>query len=148
MKTTVQYLDEIKKRHRLPSDYAAAKALGVTRAAVSAYRNGNSVFNEMVAIRAAALLGVEPLEVIAACKAESAPDAATRGIWERAWGKATGAAATTLSVALLAGMLAAPSPASPAPVFERSATLYLMSNHTTAQRSSTIGNRTAMAPAG
>lgn len=128
MKTTVQYLDAVRKRLNLPSDYAAAKALGVTRAAVSAYRNGNSVFNELVAIRAAEILDIDPLEVISACKAESAPDARVRKVWENAWGKATGAATTAAIAACILGLAAAPSPARSAQVSAESATLYLMSN--------------------
>ena len=116
MKTTVQYLDALKARLDLPSDYAAAKVLGVTRQAVSKYRNGLSVFDENTAIRAAELLSLDPLEVIAACKAESAPDSHIRRVWENAWGKATGATATTALAACIVGLAAAPSPAHSAPL--------------------------------
>jgi hypothetical protein len=88
-------LTRSRKELDLPSDSAAAKALGVTRSAVSLYRNGKSVFDELTAIRAAEILGLEPLEVIAACKAESAPDARVRRVWKNAWGKAQRAKATT-----------------------------------------------------
>jgi transcriptional regulator with XRE-family HTH domain len=128
MRTTIQYLDALKKRLDLPSDYAAAKVLGVTRQAVSKYRNGQSVFDEATAARAAELLGIDPLEVISACKAESAPDAFMRKVWENAWGKATGAATTAIAAVFIVGLAAAPSPARSAPVSAESATLYLMSN--------------------
>ena len=140
MKTTVQYLDALKKRLDLPSDYAAAKVLGVTRAAVSAYRNGNSVFNETVAIRAAELLGLDPLEVIAACKAESAPDAHVRRVWENAWGKATGATVTTaVAVVLMAGLVGAPSPAQSAPIRAEVSSLRVMSNRRRTHRAANDG---------
>ncbi|WP_321921049.1 helix-turn-helix domain-containing protein [Burkholderia sp. BCC1998] len=84
MKTTVQWLDAVKARLDLPSDYAAAKALGVTRSAVSAYRNGRSVFDEKTCIRAAELLGIDPLEVIASARVESAKDPLTRSVWTHA----------------------------------------------------------------
>ncbi|WP_080492206.1 helix-turn-helix domain-containing protein [Burkholderia ubonensis] len=116
MKTTVQYLDALKKRLDLPSDYAAAKVLGVTRQAVSKYRNGQSVFDEATAIRAAELLDLDPLEVISACKAESAPDARVRRVWENAWGKATGATATAAIAVVMVGLAGAPSPAQSAPL--------------------------------
>jgi transcriptional regulator with XRE-family HTH domain len=134
MKTTVQYLDALKRRLDLPSDYAAAKALGVTRAAVSRYRNGLSVFDEATAIRTAELLGLDPLEVISACKAASAPDEHTRSVWETLWGKATGAtvqkAAAAVAVCAI-GLAAAPSPAHSASLPDNtvaSAPIYLMSN--------------------
>lgn len=129
MKTTIEYLDAVRKQLDLPSDYAAAKALGVTRSAVSKYRNALSVFDESTAARVAELLGLDPLEVIAACKAESAPDAHMRSIWEKAWGKAAGATATAAVAVLMVGLAAAPSPAQSAPVRAESATIYLMSNY-------------------
>lgn len=129
MKRTVEYLDALKKRLDLPSDYAAAKVLGVTRQAVSKYRNGISVFDENTAIRAAELLGLDPLEVISACKAESAPDLHIRRVWENAWGKATGAAVTTAFAACIVGLAAAPSPAHSAPLnTDKTARFEIMSN--------------------
>ncbi|MFM0206931.1 DUF3693 domain-containing protein [Paraburkholderia sediminicola] len=128
MKTTIQYLDAVKKKLDLPSDYAAAKALGVTRAAVSRYRNSLGTFDEAVAMRAAEILNVDPLEVISACKAESAHDERIRKVWVNIWGKATGAATTVAVTVFIAGLAAAPSPARSAPVSAESATLYLMSN--------------------
>ncbi|RQQ65558.1 DUF3693 domain-containing protein [Burkholderia stagnalis] len=126
MKTTIQYLDALKKRYDLPSDYAAAKVLGVTRAAVSRYRNGLSVFDEATAIRTADLLDLDPLEVIAACKAESATDARARRVWENAWGKATGAAVTAAVAVVMVGLAGAPSPAQSAPVRADCAILHVM----------------------
>lgn len=84
MKTTVQWLDAVKARLDLPSDYAAAKALNVTRSAVSKYRLGRSVFDEKTCIRVAEILGVDPLEVIASARVESAKDAQTRNVWTHA----------------------------------------------------------------
>ena len=131
MKTTVQYLDAIKKRLDLPSDYAAAKLLGVTRQAVSKYRNGISVFDESTAMRAAELLGLEPLEVIAACKAQSAPDERARRVWESIWGKATGVTAQKAAAAFAAcaiGLAVAPPPAHSACPRDNVSTFYVMSN--------------------
>jgi hypothetical protein len=129
VKTTVQYLDALKARFDLPSDYAAAKYLGVTRAAVSRYRSGHGVFDEKVAIRVAELLSLDPLEVIAACKAESAPDLHIRRVWENAWGKATGAAVTSAIAACIVGLAAAPSPANSTPLEpDNGSSLHVMSN--------------------
>ncbi|KAB0637276.1 hypothetical protein WT34_10630 [Burkholderia stagnalis] len=126
MKTTIQYLDALKKRLDLPSDYAAAQVLGVTRSAVSLYRNGKTVFDEGTAIRVAELLGLDPLEVISACKAEGAKDARVRRVWENAWGKATGATATAAIAVVMVGLAGAPSPAQSAPVRADCAIHHLM----------------------
>ncbi|WP_186113239.1 helix-turn-helix transcriptional regulator [Burkholderia gladioli] len=84
MKTTIEWLDAAKARLDLQSDYAAAKALGVTRSTISGYRTGRSVFDEKTCIRVAEILGIDPLEVIASARVESAKDAETRGVWMHA----------------------------------------------------------------
>lgn len=42
METTTQFLDQIKARYGLPSDYALAAKLGITQSGVSSYRVGRS----------------------------------------------------------------------------------------------------------
>lgn len=108
MKTTVEYLDAVKAKLDLPSDYAAAKALGVTRAAVSRYRNGLGTFDDLTAARVAQILGVEPIEVIAATNFERSSDDRAREVWGAIWGKAAGAIALSLT-ACAVGLSVAPS---------------------------------------
>lgn len=127
MKTTVHYLDEVRKRLDLPSDYAAAKALGVTTAAVSRYRNGIGGFDDITAARVAEILDIDPLEVIAACNYERAKDARSRAVWETIWGKAAGAIALSLIACVVGASAVAPS-TSRAAEPAKSATLYLMSS--------------------
>lgn len=127
MKTAANYLDDLRKHLGLPSDYAAAKALGLTRAAVSKYRNGLSSFDDSTAIRVASLLSIDPLEVIAACAFERAHDAGTKKVWGAIWGKATGAIVLSLSACAVGALAIAPSPAR-ASEPGKSATLYIMSN--------------------
>ncbi|MDR5797469.1 MULTISPECIES: hypothetical protein [unclassified Caballeronia] len=110
MKTTVEYLDAVKERLGLPSDYAAAKALKVTRAAVSKYRLGNATFDDTTALRVAEILNIQAIEVIAAANVERARDTETRSLWENAWGKATGAIALNLIVGAVFVSAVAPSP--------------------------------------
>ncbi|MDN7873884.1 DUF3693 domain-containing protein [Burkholderia aenigmatica] len=113
MKSTIEYLDAVKTVLNLPSDYAAAKHLHVTRAAVSRYRNGDGAFDDTTALRVAEILDVDPLEVIAAANAERARDDETRRLWERAWGKVTG---VTVASALVVGLTVAPSVAESATI--------------------------------
>jgi len=81
MKTTIEWLDAVKAALDLPSDYAAAKVLGVTRSTVSAYRNGKSTFDEDTCFRVAEILGVRAFEVVAATHAERARDDRHRDFW-------------------------------------------------------------------
>ncbi|WP_244126221.1 hypothetical protein [Burkholderia gladioli] len=127
MKTSVEYLDAVKARLDLPSDYATAKVLGLTRAAVSKQRSGQSAFDDLTAVRVAEILGIDPIEVIAAANAERARDDDARRTWERLWGKATGAVATAV---LAAGVITAAAPSTAkASETPQSASLRIMSNY-------------------
>ncbi|MFM0364236.1 hypothetical protein [Paraburkholderia sediminicola] len=98
MKTTGEYLDAVKAKLDLPSDYATAKALGVTRAAVSRYRLLQSFPDELICAKIADILGIEPIEVIAAAQYERSKDEHARQLWESIWGKVVGAIAPSLIV--------------------------------------------------
>ncbi|MFX1803513.1 helix-turn-helix transcriptional regulator [Paraburkholderia sp. A1RO-5] len=91
MKSAEQYLDEVRERLDLPSDYAISKALSVTRAAVSKYRCGRTLPDDLVCARIADLIGCEPMEVIAAMHYQRANSDEERALWEGIWGKAAGA---------------------------------------------------------
>ena len=88
MKYSIDFIDEIARRYpnddgSPASDYRIAKLLGITRASVSRFRTGKGSFCDETAIRAAELLGIEPLKVIAAANAERSKDEKTRGFWMR-----------------------------------------------------------------
>lgn len=90
MKTGMDYLDEMKAKHGMPSDYAAAKAMGVTRSAVSAFRNKKACFDNYTAAKVADLLGVDAMEVIAAVNYERAKTDELRDFWRALWIKSGG----------------------------------------------------------
>lgn len=68
-RTTVEFLDAIKEKHQLPSDYALAKKLGTSRQVISRYRNLKEGFGEEMALKVAALLEM-PSGYILSCIAE------------------------------------------------------------------------------
>lgn len=107
MKSADQYLDEVRERHDLPSDYAIAKTLGVTRAAISKYRCGRTLPDDLVCARIADAIGCEPMEIIAAINYQRAKTDDARSLWEGIWGKAVGAIAWS-SPASKAGSSVAP----------------------------------------
>lgn len=78
---TLEYLAACKTRLGIESDYALAKALGVTQQAVSSYRSGNSKINDDVALRVAEILHLHPLQVIAAANAERAKTEEAKARW-------------------------------------------------------------------
>lgn len=87
MMTTADYLDAIKAKLGLTSDYAVSKVLGVRTSSVSRYRNGVSAFDDEVCFKVGELLDVNPLEVIVAVRAERALNDDARSRWEGYWEK-------------------------------------------------------------
>lgn len=104
MKTTNEFLDAVKVRHGLESDYALAKALGVGTSVIGNYRVGRSHLNNTMAAKVAELLALDPLEVIAAAeieRAERAKDEKAKGFWMR----------YAAALLMVVGVSAPPSPA-------------------------------------
>jgi transcriptional regulator with XRE-family HTH domain len=129
MKTTGEYLDAVKAHLDLPSDYATAKALGVTPSAVSKYRLGRSQPDDLVCARIAEILDIEPMEVIAATHFERSTEPRAKALWEGIWGKAAGAIALNLIVCAVGVSVAPTSKAAASGENQaQSATLYIMSN--------------------
>ncbi|ASA54434.1 helix-turn-helix domain-containing protein [Vibrio gazogenes] len=69
MITTIELLDMLKEEADLPSDYAVAKFLNVTHQAVSRWRNGK-VMSEEIAIKVARVLNIDEDVVILSNLAE------------------------------------------------------------------------------
>lgn len=84
MKTSADYIEDLKTRHDLPSDGAAARMLGVTRQAVSNIKNRKDSFSDRTARKVAELLEIDPLEVVLSAHAERASDNDDRELWTRA----------------------------------------------------------------
>ncbi len=84
MKTTADFLDEIKELRNVQSDYAVAKILGVRHTNLSNYRHGRSHFDAAMCIKVAEVLNVEPAYIMACMEAERAKTDEIRKVWERA----------------------------------------------------------------
>ena len=82
MKTVDNYLDLLKKKYEIKSDYALAKFLGISKQRITTYRQGRSSFSTEFCIIVAKFLGLEPLEVIAAMQAMREKDSLSRTFWK------------------------------------------------------------------
>lgn len=61
----IQWIDEVKQRHGVTSDYAAAKVIGVSRFTVSGYRNREgSTLDDEAAYKVALALDINPAGVV------------------------------------------------------------------------------------
>jgi hypothetical protein len=81
MKTPAEFLDLIRARYSLPSDYAVAQLLGVNRQLVSKWRQGHGGMGDDHALRVAQLLELDVGHVLARLYAERAPSDETRSVW-------------------------------------------------------------------
>jgi transcriptional regulator with XRE-family HTH domain len=78
---TLEYLQAVKTRLEITSDYALAARLGVTRSAVSNFMRGKGVLGDDVALTIAQILDLNPLVVIAQANAERASSPEIRARW-------------------------------------------------------------------
>lgn len=78
---TQEYLAEIRSRLSISTDYAIAKALGVSKQAAGNWSKGKSGFDDETARRVAAILDIHPGTVILDMHRERAQSDETRDIW-------------------------------------------------------------------
>lgn len=115
METTNQLLDRIKEKYGLKSDYALAKAIGMSRERISRYRNSSGELGDDAALKVAELLDLDPGYVLACMSHQRTKSDAARHAWERladlvkrhgvAAGMAILAAAPTLSALRLESLV-------------------------------------------
>lgn len=107
VKTTLDYLNDLSelsiKNGGTGTDYAIAKMMGVTTSRIGNYRSGRNAFDDEFCIKAASLLGVNPIEIIAAVNLEGKRGQQKAGFWRETYQKAAGSA---LGVILSYGLLA------------------------------------------
>ncbi|MDL5400743.1 helix-turn-helix domain-containing protein, partial [Escherichia coli] len=64
MKTT-EYLDAVKVKQGIQSDYALAKQLGVSTSAIISYRNGRAALGIETSMKVGQILGIDSHKVYA-----------------------------------------------------------------------------------
>lgn len=79
---TFEYLDAVKKRLGVDSDYAVAKALEIRHSTISGYRSRGGQMDDEVAAKVAAVLGLHPGLVVLDMHKERAKTPEERTIWQ------------------------------------------------------------------
>jgi hypothetical protein len=82
MDTTQTLMERCKVQLGVESDYALAKALETSTAAVSRYRTGERQMDNWCACKVALILGLDPMEVIAISELEREKNETKRKFWE------------------------------------------------------------------
>src|SRR6266700_741173 len=106
MKSTVQFLDAVRVRHGLTSDYQLAKFLRARQQTISRYRNGQSMMDEEMCLKIAAALSLDdPGEVLVAIAHEREKRPEVKRAWERVAKRLAASTAAVLVALGLAGSL-------------------------------------------
>lgn len=95
---TIEYLDAVKAKRGISSDYALAKALGVGQSAIIGYRASRTTINDDTALAIAQILELNPLVVIATANAERAKTPEQRARWSSVMEKFSASFDALLSV--------------------------------------------------
>lgn len=80
--TTIEYLDAVKKALNITSDYALAKALGISKQAVSRYYSKGGGFDDDVARKVASYLGLNAGLVMLDMHQQRAQSPETAALWK------------------------------------------------------------------
>lgn len=79
---TKEYLEAVKTKTGIDSDYKLAKLLNLTKQAISKYQLGNRVMDDYTAAKIAEVLEIPAIRVIADANAEREKDEKKRNYWE------------------------------------------------------------------
>jgi len=79
---TIAYIDALKSRLNIQSDYALSKHLRVTKQAISRYQRGINHFDDDVSHRVAEILGIHPGVVMLDMYFERAKTAQDKTAWQ------------------------------------------------------------------
>lgn len=78
----MEYMQAVKTKLGIESDYALSKALQVTKQTVSRYAQGKGYFDDAVAVKVAELLQIHPGLVMLDMHRERAKTPAEQSIWQ------------------------------------------------------------------
>lgn len=106
---TNQYLDALKNRHNLPSDYKLAQLLGTTRQTISNYRHGRKHFSDQTALQISGLLDIPAAKIMIDMRVERTKDKDVRNAWKEAMEYMGGIAASVMLAVVV--MVASPTTA-------------------------------------
>jgi hypothetical protein len=112
---TVEFLDAVKRRYALQSDYAISKHFGWRISRVYEYRGGHRELDDEACVQVAQALELPPAYVMACIAEARAKDATIKKYWREAATLLKKSAAAAVATVTLAMAYSAPAPAQAAP---------------------------------
>lgn len=79
---TYEYLDLVREKLHLPSDYALQKPLGISKTQLSNYRNGRDSLSDSMCLRIAEICGIDAAQVMLDAHLERSKTPEIRAAWE------------------------------------------------------------------
>lgn len=83
MLTTIDWLNALKHKTKISSDYGIAKHLGMSKQAISKYVNKHDYLGPETAQKVADELGIDAAVIYASCHAERSKSDRDRAIWTK-----------------------------------------------------------------
>lgn len=78
---TIDYMNQVKRRLEIESNYALAKALGITQQAVGAMMSGKTTMGDATALKVADILKIQRALVLADVHAEREKNPELAAVW-------------------------------------------------------------------
>lgn len=108
MKTTLDYLEEAKQALGLTSDNALSIRIGITRASMSLIKLKKRTMDDYTCIMLAAILEVDPMEIVATANFERESDEKKKEFWANFRKQSARSTASAALLAIFAGLTALP----------------------------------------
>ena len=83
MNATKYYIELLRSHTTKNSDYAIAKLLNVSRSTMTKYKQGRSSIDSDQALKVGQILGINPLVIVAECKANNSKNIDNMQHWKR-----------------------------------------------------------------
>lgn len=104
MQTTNDFLDAVKSKHGLTSDYQLAKFLNFRQQRISIYRH-HGAFDDDACITVAQALSLEPSYVMACIAAERTKSEKAKAVWSKLAKRLSAVAAVVLVISLAPALI-------------------------------------------
>lgn len=112
MKTTLEYLQAVKEKLGIESDYALANALDLTREAISSYKLKKSIMNDDTCAKVAEILEIDVFMLITLANYERSKTEDRKRYWSNLYQTAAKNLATALSIVVVSlGLISMPNEA-------------------------------------
>lgn len=104
-KTTIEFLNAIKKKYDITSNYGLARKLDQTDTDIARWMKGKNTLGDEAALKVAELLDLDPAYVLACAHAERAKNDPEKAVWQRMADMVTEHRALAASIVMVLAVL-------------------------------------------